>query len=81
MTLSVWGKSLLVNSSFRAGYQSHIVGKWHLGFCNRKFWPQNRGFDSYYGFLTGMEGYYNHFNEDHWNQGIFLVLASSKSLY
>ena len=44
----------------RAGYVSHIVGKWHLGFCNNKFWPQNRGFDSYYGFLNGGQGYFDH---------------------
>ena len=37
-----------------------MVGKWHLGFCNKKFWPNSRGFDSFYGFLNGGEGYYDH---------------------
>ena len=37
-----------------------MVGKWHLGFCNRKFWPQNKGFDSFYGLLNGAGGYFDH---------------------
>ena len=37
-----------------------MIGKWHLGFCNKKFWPQSRGFDTFYGYLTGHEGYYDH---------------------
>ena len=36
------------------------MGKWHLGFCDKKFWPQNRGFDSYYGFLNGGQTYFSH---------------------
>jgi len=44
----------------RANYTSHIVGKWHLGICNKKFWPTNRGFDHHYGFLLGAESYFTH---------------------
>lgn len=42
------------------GYSSHIVGKWHLGFCNQNFTPAHRGFDSFYGFFNGQERYYSH---------------------
>ena len=36
-----------------AGYQTAMVGKWHLGHADKKFWPQNRGFDHFYGNLVG----------------------------
>jgi arylsulfatase A-like enzyme len=34
------------------GYQSGIIGKWHLG-AHDNFHPLNRGFDEFYGFLGG----------------------------
>ena len=33
----------------QAGYSTAMVGKWHLGHADQKFWPQNRGFDHFYG--------------------------------
>jgi len=43
-----------------AGYATHAVGKWHLGFCKEDYLPINRGFDHHYGFWVGSQDYYNH---------------------
>jgi arylsulfatase A-like enzyme len=37
-----------------------MVGKWHLGSFDEKYWPANRGFDSHYGHLFGMIDYNTH---------------------
>lgn len=44
----------------KLGYATHMVGKWHLGFCNWNYTPTYRGFDSFYGFYSGAEDYYTH---------------------
>ena len=41
-----------------AGYQTAMVGKWHLGHADQKYWPQNRGFDHFYGNLVGEVDYF-----------------------
>ncbi len=43
-----------------AGYQTAIVGKWHLGHGDRKYWPRQRGFDYQYGPLIGEIDYFTH---------------------
>ena len=40
------------------GYKTAMVGKWHLGHADRKYWPQNRGFDHFYGNLVGEVDYF-----------------------
>jgi arylsulfatase A-like enzyme len=43
-----------------AGYQTAIIGKWHLGHADPKYWPKQRGFDSQYGPLIGELDYFTH---------------------
>ena len=41
----------------KAGYKTGIIGKWHLG-ASFPFHPNNRGFDYFYGFLSGGHTYW-----------------------
>jgi arylsulfatase A-like enzyme len=41
-----------------AGYKTLMTGKWHLGHADKKFWPQNRGFDYFYGNVVGEVNYF-----------------------
>ncbi|HEX5790020.1 MAG TPA: sulfatase-like hydrolase/transferase [Luteolibacter sp.] len=43
-----------------AGYDTAIIGKWHLGHADRKFWPRQRGFDYQYGAMIGELDYFTH---------------------
>ena len=43
-----------------AGYKSHHVGKWHLGFHTPEYTPVGRGFDSSLGYLEGGEDHFTH---------------------
>jgi arylsulfatase A-like enzyme len=46
-----------------AGYQTWMVGKWHLGLWNKKLVPNARGFDHFYGFVQGAINYFKHTRE------------------
>lgn len=51
---------LLPQALKQAGYQTAIVGKWHLGHARREYWPGQRGFDYQYGPLLGEIDYFSH---------------------
>lgn len=45
--------------SFKAaGYQTAMVGKWHLGHAQMTYHPNNRGFEHFYGHLHTEVGFY-----------------------
>jgi arylsulfatase A-like enzyme len=46
-----------------AGYNTAIIGKWHLGHADKKYWPKQRGFDYQYGAMIGELDYFTH--EEH----------------
>src|SRR5262244_740714 len=49
---------LLPQALKEAGYRTEMVGKWHLGHGDRKFWPRQRGFDYHYGAMVGEIDYF-----------------------
>ena len=53
-------EKLLPEMLSEVGYESHLVGKWHLGFCNSSFLPLARGFDSFFGHLGSEIDYNTH---------------------
>eukprot|EP00794_Sanderia_malayensis_P018116 gene18116-19926_t len=44
-------------------YQTHLVGKWHLGFFSKAHLPLKRGFDSFFGCYSGRGDYWDHSSE------------------
>jgi arylsulfatase A-like enzyme len=54
---------LMPQSLKEAGYNTAIIGKWHLGHADKKYWPKQRGFDYQYGAMIGELDYFTH--EEH----------------
>jgi len=54
------GQRLLPAYLQSAGYQTAMVGKWHLGYRKTPYLPTSRGFEHFYGHLTGGIGYWDH---------------------
>jgi arylsulfatase A-like enzyme len=59
----------------QAGYQTALVGKWHLGHGSKKFWPTNHGFDTFFGHTGGCVDFFtlNYGNLPDWYRGQSLV--------
>jgi len=54
------GEWLLPQCLKEAGYTTAIIGKWHLGHADKKYWPRQRGFDYQYGATIGELDYFSH---------------------
>lgn len=44
-------------------YVTRAIGKWHLGYYKEDFLPNNRGFDSFFGYYNGYNSYYDYIVE------------------
>ena len=40
------------------GYSTHLVGKWHLGYCHTDYTPLHRGFHTFFGCLSQQADHY-----------------------
>jgi len=49
---------LLPKALKEAGYRTVLIGKWQLGQARKELWPTRRGFDSFYGHLSGEVDYF-----------------------
>lgn len=53
-------EQLLPAAFQNAGYETSLIGKWHLGLAGNEAHPNRRGFDHFYGFLDASIDYYQH---------------------
>jgi len=52
------GEHFMPQTFHNAGYQTAMVGKWHLGHAQQTYHPNQRGFDHFYGHLHTEVGYF-----------------------
>ena len=57
------------------GYRTHLVGKWHLGHGDERFWPTEHGFDTFFGHTGGCVDFFTcrYGNQPDWYRGKELV--------
>ncbi len=66
MTNGIHPAEHFMPQSFQAaGYQTAMVGKWHLGHAQQTYHPNQRGFDHFYGHLHTEVGYFPPFANQH----------------
>eukprot|EP01084_Bolivina_argentea_P227474 384165_1 len=65
--------SILSEEFKLAGYATHAIGKWDLGFQSVEYTPTYRGFDTFYGF-------YNH-EADYYTSDVEVVLEGEKTYF
>jgi len=75
-----WGKGYnplnlptIGNHLQMAGYKTHIMGKWHIGYHNNASTPTSRGFDTFYG--QYINGNHMYLIDNKWPSGSNSVLA------
>ncbi|KAJ8680580.1 hypothetical protein QAD02_016367 [Eretmocerus hayati] len=44
----------------KLGYDTNLIGKWHLGYFTKEHTPSYRGFDHFYGYYSGFITYFSH---------------------
>lgn len=54
---------LLPEKLLDAGYQTAMVGKWHLGFHMSAYTPNQRGFERHYGIYLGGGDHFSHISQ------------------
>ena len=52
----------IANTLKALGYRTYALGKWHLGEDLPEHHPNQRGFDEYFGFLSGARTYFQFTN-------------------
>ena len=58
-TVGIHPDEVMLPEAFRrAGYQTAMVGKWHLGHAQETYHPNQRGFEHFYGHLHTEVGYF-----------------------
>ena len=46
-----------------SGYSTHLIGKWHIGYCHHSYTPNYRGFDTFFGSLAQQSDHYSREHE------------------
>lgn len=62
------GETTYVGLLGERGYRTALVGKWHLGHGDKKFWPTRHGFESFFGHTGGCVDFFtlNYGNQPDW---------------